>query len=245
MFSTSHFCSICCSQNFSLTSCPETMTKRMQEEKGKERIVAESKPTLNLSHAAVWGYSGHSVNLVGRVQGDLWREKHNQEAALSSSVAKRCRNGRENEETRCGREGPIHQHFKSTRKLVASGNLDIDGTGTVWPHNLHISAACVPHLEKVFSHVRQRCGLKPGDTMENLDVNAAICGIFMSVTLRAAGHLGKDYSEKLRSIKNQPKRSLKQLFHATEKLITDQKDDYGYPSVQLAAACVAKDNLAY
>ena len=53
LFNISHFSSICCSQNFSSTSFPETMAKRMQEEKGEERIVAKSKPTLNLvSHAA-------------------------------------------------------------------------------------------------------------------------------------------------------------------------------------------------
>ena len=40
----SHFRSVCCFQNFSSASCPETMAKRMQQ----ERIVANSKPTLNL-----------------------------------------------------------------------------------------------------------------------------------------------------------------------------------------------------
>ena len=38
---------------------------------------------------------------------------------------------------------------------MASGNSDNDGIGTIWPHNLHISTACVQHLEKVFSNVRQ------------------------------------------------------------------------------------------
>ena len=44
----------------------------------------------------------------------------------------------------------------------------------------------------------------------------------MSVTLQAAVHLGKDYSENLRSTKNQPLKSLKQLFQVTE--ITDQTE---------------------
>ena len=35
-------------QNFSLTSCTETMATRMQEQEGEERIVAKSKPTMNL-----------------------------------------------------------------------------------------------------------------------------------------------------------------------------------------------------
>ena len=50
-----------------------------------------------------------------------------------------------------------------------------------------------PHLEKVFSNVKQRHGLSPGDKMENLDVNEATWRIFMSVTLQAADHIGKDY----------------------------------------------------
>ena len=49
LFTISHFSSMCCSQNFFLTSCTETMAKRIQEEKGEERIVAKSKQTtINL-----------------------------------------------------------------------------------------------------------------------------------------------------------------------------------------------------
>ena len=44
----------------------------------------------------------------------------------------------------------------------------------------------------------------------------------MSVTLEAAVHFGKDYSENLRSTKNQSLRSLRQLFQVTGRLITDQ-----------------------
>ena len=55
--------------------------------------------------------------------------------------------------------------------------------------------------------------------MKNLDV-----GIFLSVTLQAAVHLGIDYTENLGSTKNQPKKSLRQLFQMTERLITDQTE---------------------
>ena len=43
LFNISHFSSLCCAQNFSLTSCTKTMAKRMQEQKGDNRIVAKSK----------------------------------------------------------------------------------------------------------------------------------------------------------------------------------------------------------
>ena len=64
----------------------------------------------------------------------------------------------------------FHENLKSTRKLVASGNSDIDGIGTIWQYNLQISTVCVSHLEKVLSTVRQRYHRKPGDKMEDLDV---------------------------------------------------------------------------
>ena len=87
----------------------------------------------------------------------------------------------------------FHESSESTRRLVAlkAENSDsIDGKDTVWPHNLHISTAYVSHLEKVFSNVRQKFGRKPGDNMEDLDVNTSIWRTFMTATLRAAVLLG-------------------------------------------------------
>ena len=60
---------------------------------------------------------------------------------------------------------------------------------------------------KSFSFVRHRYGRSPTDQMKDLDVSTAKCGIFMSVTLQAAVHFGKDYTENLRSTKNQPLKS--------------------------------------
>ena len=50
LFNISHFTSLCCAQNFSLTSCTRTMAKQMQEQKRDNKIVAKSKPTtMNLA----------------------------------------------------------------------------------------------------------------------------------------------------------------------------------------------------
>ena len=76
----------------------------------------------------------------------------------------------------------FHGNPKSTRKLAASGNSDIDDIGTTWPHNLHISTASVTRL---------RYGRRPGDKMEDLDVNTIIWRMFISVTLQTTVHLGK------------------------------------------------------
>ena len=48
LFNISHFSSLCCAQHFSLTSCTKTMAKRMHEQERENRIVAKSKPTMNL-----------------------------------------------------------------------------------------------------------------------------------------------------------------------------------------------------
>ena len=78
----------------------------------------------------------------------------------------------------------------STGKFVApgypgnSGNSGTEGNDENWPHNVHISTKYVLHMEKNFSIVRQRYGRSPTDQMKDLDMNTAICGIFMSVTPR-------------------------------------------------------------
>ena len=86
-------------------------------------------------------------------------------------------------------------------------------------------------MQKVFSIVRHRYGLSPTDRMKSLDVNTAIWCILMSVTLQAAVHLGKDYTENLRSTKNQPRKSLRQLFQVTERLIRDQTEMTGLTTI--------------
>ena len=67
--------------------------------------------------------------------------------------------------------------------------------------------------------------------MKNLDVNTVIWGIFMSVTLHAAVHLGENFTENLRSTMNQPKKSLRQLFQVTQRLITDETESSGLTTI--------------
>ena len=53
----------------------------------------------------------------------------------------------------------------------------------------------------------------------------------MSVTLQTDVHLGNDCAENFHSIKKQPKRTLKQSFNVTEKLIRYQKEISGIPVI--------------
>ena len=63
--------------------------------------------------------------------------------------------------------------------------------------------------------------------MENLGVDMSIWRMFMTVTLHAAVHLGNDHVENLHCTKNQPKRTLKQVFNVKRKLIKDQNEIQG------------------
>ena len=78
----------------------------------------------------------------------------------------------------------------------------------IWPHHFRISPTNVDNIEKVFSIIRKTCDRKPTDDLKDLDVNTAIWSIFMSVTLQAAVHLGQDYSQNVRSVQNQPLKSV-------------------------------------
>ena len=70
-------------------------------------------------------------------------------------------------------------------------------------------------MEKVFSIIRKMYDRKPTDDLQDLDVHTAIWCIFMSVTLEAAVHLGRDYSLNLRCVKNQSSKAVELLFRTT------------------------------
>ena len=90
------------------------------------------------------------------------------------------------------------QLFFSTRKLVAmvttehqgcSGKSkipedsgDSEPKSRIWRHHFHVSPDYVPHMERVFSIVRQICDQKPTEDLKDLDVNTAIWCVFMCHT---------------------------------------------------------------
>ena len=74
-----------------------------------------------------------------------------------------------------------------TGKLVASKSSEYSWNSEAgsrkWPHNFHVSPAAAPHMEKVYSIVRQIYGRSPTDDLNDLDVNTAMWSIFMNFTL--------------------------------------------------------------
>ena len=63
------------------------------------------------------------------------------------------------------------------------------------------------------------------DEMEQINTNAMIRGLFLSATMQAAVHLGKDDQENLRTTNNTDFDKIKPLLDITPKLIVDQEHD--------------------
>ena len=68
------------------------------------------------------------------------------------------------------------------RKLAAESSEINDEDDSGWPHNLPVSRANVPHLEKVYPNLRQQLKRKPEDKMDDLDVDTLIWRMFLTVT---------------------------------------------------------------
>ena len=141
----------------------------MQGEKEEDRIVAMVKPTLNLVTNTATNSSTVQRPIASKSPGTLrtpcqtdWKStgrpgarEHNEDAASSSQVWQK--DAMLDERTRrlvAAEKDQVllnfHENLKSTRKLVASGNSDSEGTDKFWPRNLHASPAYIPHIEKVF-----------------------------------------------------------------------------------------------
>ena len=89
---------------------------------------------------------------------------------------------------------------------------------------LFFLAASTSLREKVNERVRARLNRDPGDEVEETDKHSLIWGIFMTSSMYAAIFVGKDYSEKLRSVRNTDhKPTVQKLFDVTQKLIREKK----------------------
>ena len=73
--------------------------------------------------------------------------------------------------------------------------------------------------------VRKRQNQSSKDATKDSDKHSLIWGMFVSSTLEASFFMGKNYSEKLRSIKNTEDLTMKQMFDKSEKLTSEQSDE--------------------
>ena len=145
------------------------------KKKGEKRIVAKSKPTVNLAftvstyklfdcaksdcvHAAT-SSSSAQCPIASKPCQPVWKStgrpvarEHNQDAAdaVLDVGSRRLVAAEKDQELQ-----NFHEDRKSTRKLVASGNSETEGSDKVWPHNLHMSTDCVLRMEK-FSRLENK-----------------------------------------------------------------------------------------
>ena len=178
---------------FSSASCPEAMSKRMQQGTREERIVAKS--TLNLvSHTAASSLTPPSSSASSRPgilrtptqQGSnltaqcAWKPAaggSNQNDATSGSQMW-LTNAKMSERARklAAVDTNLDQSFQERARKLATENFDInDEDDSKWPHSLRISRAVVPHLEKVHANLRQQLKRKArrqngGPRSEHVDV---------------------------------------------------------------------------
>ena len=72
LFNISYFSSACCAKNSSLIRCPNTMAKKMQEQKDEERSLAKSKSTsMNLSSHIPTSFSSAKSPIASQSPGIL------------------------------------------------------------------------------------------------------------------------------------------------------------------------------
>ena len=263
----SHLSSLAVQRISAWAAAPERWRREwMQEQKEGNKIVAKSKPTaMNLAvtvstcsfvnspivskSLGILEASSRQIGCLGKP--DVRRKRNSKPDAASSSQGWQkdalldvC-TGKpvatdKYQETVCTRKpvAPGYQGYIQETQELQENSEDSETEGRNWPHHYHISPECVPNMNKVFSIVRQTYDRSPTDDLNDLDVYTAFWCILMSVTLHAAVHLGQDYTENLRSTKNQPLKSVRHLFQTTERLITDQRADHAW----LEAANVERNN---
>ena len=195
LFNISHFSSLCCAQNFSLTSSTRTMAKRMPEQEGDNRIVAKSKPTtMNLAVSVSTSSSTVNSPIASKSPGVLkapcrteWsstgkpdaRDRNHDAASSSQGWQKDAFLDVSSGKPVATEEDQEHLNFpedsESTGKLIApgdpgtpgnTGDSETEGNDEDWPHNLHISSNYVLHMEIVFSIVTKIWSQSDGSNEE-------------------------------------------------------------------------------
>ena len=238
--------------HFSSTNCLGVMSNRMQEDAGEEGITAKSKPMMNLVARCIERTPAVLSSTASESPGKI---RHESRTPLSPQPARRtdrsisgkidARNsihdaasssqGWQKDALLDGCSGKLvateehqeHRHhpeeFVGTGKLVVPGYQGYPGTpgdsrrlGS--RRHWQRLAAPFPYFAKIMCIPWKRSSR-----------STAVWGIFMSVTLQAAVHPGIDYTENLRSTKNQLKKPLRQLFQVAQRLFTDQTKITDWP----------------
>ena len=128
-------------------------------------------------------------------------------------------------EVRTGRPVVFAQH--TDRFTVEHVNMD-----SYTEAESEMSLKSRSFLHRVNDQVRKRQYQSSKDATKDSDKHSAIWRMFTSSTLQASVFMGKNYSDKLHSIKKTEDLTMKQMFDISEKLISEQSDEiYGMNTI--------------
>ena len=263
LFNISHFTLLFWSQNFSLTSCTKTMANKMQEQEREEKIVAKSKPTMNLAFTVSTSSSTLQNPIASKKPGDTqgtrkdWSNtkkpearEFNRDAASSSQGWQKDAvldaNTKRLVATEKDQEHLIFpEDSKNTRKFVASRYSEIESKDKKLPtQSRYIQRRRATHGEnlldretKIWSQSdrwieRPRCG------------RTHIGYLYVSHSPCCSSSWHKNYTENLRSTKNQPKNKLWDNCFKWLRSWSLTKLKYCFCNDWLAAAIVERDDSA-
>ena len=199
--------------------------------------MAKSKPTLNLvSKTGASSSIVRSPNASNRPgilsacsqKGLILQESTGKPVARETQIkmtqrpvhkcGKKMRSGTKYEETRCNKNETGSSEFS----WMSSVRGDSWRPWRKTQNPSMVTTQCGSILERA-TEIWSQTGRHDG-----FSVNTSIWGIFTSATLQAAVHLGNDYVESFYSTNSKPKRTWKQLFNVTGKLIKEHKEIQGF-----------------
>ena len=155
----SDFSSVCRLKTFSFASCPGTMSKRVEEGEKKARLLAKSRPTMNLvSKTTASSSTAQSSNTSGSLETP---RASSQSLGLSVSAGRlAAKDSNQNDPTSSSQAWQPNVHpnesagrpaaLETNRDLNLSASADIVDIDSEWSNNCQISAASPP------SHILRR-----------------------------------------------------------------------------------------
>ena len=204
--------------HFSSTDCSEVMSKRTQKRFSEERVIAKSKPMMNF----VSRCSERTPDVLASTASESpEKTRHESQLLLSSRTEQHHRTGRPVEdayssscsewnvdktwssqewksdelmEVRTGRPVVFTQH---TDRFI----VENDKMNSYTEAESEMSLKSRSFLHRVHDRVTKRQYQSSKDATKDSDKHSVIWGMLMSSTLQTSVFMGKNYSDKLHSIK--------------------------------------------
>ena len=240
LFNISHFSSLCCAQNFSLTSCTKTRARRIAFSVSTSSsivnspIASKSPGILKAPRRTDWSSTGKpdakDRNLDAASSSQGWQKDAFLDLCTEKLVA--------------AEEDQEHLNYPedsvSTGKPLSQNIQDIQETQeTQEPKAMTKIGHTISRLQQITCCTWRRSSRswdKDTVAVRRIKWKTSMWTqryrVYLCLSLFKLQFIfGKDYSENLRSTKNQPLKSLRQIFQVTERLIKDQTESTGLTTI--------------